>query len=81
MTIEEVREKYHHQLMTYPNVIMTALGQRRKNNIPVNQPVITVFVLRKISEASLQPHEIIPKQLDGYETDVVVTGGILRPLE
>ena len=81
MTIEQVEAKYHDQLMTYPNVIVTAVGQRRRNGLPINQPVITVFVLSKVAESDLESHQIIPRQLDGYETDVVKTDGIFGPLE
>ena len=36
--------------------------------------VIKVFVSKKLPEHLLQPDEIIPKTLDGYQTDVEEIG-------
>lgn len=64
MNIESVMKKYEAQLMRLPNVTGVGIGERK------GKEVIIVFVRRKVSEAVLQPSEIIPKALEGYETNV-----------
>ena len=64
MSIESVMRKYEAQLIRLPNVTRVGIGERK------GKEVIIVFVRRKVSEAVLQPSEIIPKALEGYETNV-----------
>jgi hypothetical protein len=64
MSIESVMRKYEVQLMRLPNVTGVGIGEKK------GKEVIIVFVRRKVSEAVLQPSEIIPKALEGYETNV-----------
>lgn len=64
MNIESVMKKYEAQLMRLPNVTGVGIGEKK------GKEVIIVFVKRKVSEAALQPSEIIPKTLEGYETNV-----------
>ena len=64
MSIESVMRKYEIQLMRLPNVTGVGIGEKK------GKEVIIVFVKRKISEAALQTSEIIPKTLEGYETNV-----------
>lgn len=64
MSIESVMRKYEAQLIRLPNVTGVGIGERK------GKEVIIVFVRRKVSEAVLQPSEIIPKALEGYETNV-----------
>ena len=64
MNIESVMKKYEAQLMRLPNVTGVGIGEKK------GKEVIIVFVRRKVSEAVLQPSEIIPKALEGYETNV-----------
>jgi hypothetical protein len=68
VSIESVRRKYEDQVMQLPNVAGIGIGKKGRKN------VIKVFVTKKMPESSLQPHEIIPKVLDGYETDVEEIG-------
>ena len=64
MSIESVMRKYEAQLIRLPNVTGIGIGEKK------GKEVIIVFVRRKVSEAVLQPSEIIPKALEGYETNV-----------
>lgn len=50
--------------MRLPNVTGVGIGEKK------GKEVIIVFVKGKVSEAALQPSEIIPKTLEGYETNV-----------
>lgn len=66
MDIKTVLRKYEERLMRLPNV--TGVGITEKNE----KEVIIVFVTHKVPESDLQPHEIVPKTLDDFETDVKV---------
>jgi hypothetical protein len=68
MNIEGVMAKYQERLMGLPNVTGVAIGQR------AGKPVIKVFVTHKLPESALRPEEIVPKNLQGVETDVEETG-------
>ena len=66
MSIESVMRKYEEQLMRLPNVTGVGIGEKK------GKEVIVVFVKKKVSESELQPGEIIPKILEGYETGVEI---------
>lgn len=68
--INSVKRKYEEQLMRLPNVNGVGIGKKGRKE------VIKVFVTHKVPEASLQPQEVVPKKLDGYETDVEEIGVI-----
>jgi hypothetical protein len=68
--INSVKRKYEEQLMRLPNVNGVGIGKKGRKE------VIKVFVTHKVSEASLQPQEVVPKTLAGYETDVEEIGVI-----
>lgn len=70
MTIADVRQKYENDLLRLPNVNGVAIGDK------AGKPIIKVFVTHKVPESSLQPEEIVPKTLDGFETDVEEIGFI-----
>lgn len=71
ISIEDVKMKYEEQLMCLPNVIGVGIGEK------AGKPVIKVFVAQKVLESALHPHEIVPKSLDGYETDVEGIGVVM----
>lgn len=68
MDINSVKVKYEEQLMRLPHVNGVGIGKKG------GEEVIKVFVTSKVPESDLQPHEIIPKRLDGYRTDVEELG-------
>lgn len=68
MHIEQVIAKHTEALMQLPNVIGVGLGEKR------GHAVIKVLVTRKLPPADLQPPDLIPTQLEGYETDVEPIG-------
>lgn len=70
MSILTVKEKYEAALMRLPNVVGVGIGKRSGHD------VILVLVLRKVPPTELQPHESIPRVLDGYETDIVPIGDV-----
>ena len=68
MSIQSVLDKYEDQIMQFPNVVGIGIGKKGDTD------VIKVFVTNKVPEAALQAHDIIPKGLDGYETEVEEIG-------
>jgi hypothetical protein len=68
--INSILRKYHDHLMSIPNVNGVGIGKKE------GKAVITVYVKRKIHESALQPHEIIPRSLEGYATDVIDIGDV-----
>jgi hypothetical protein len=70
MDIADVRQKYENDLLRLPKVNGVAIGEK------ASKPVIKVFVTHKVPESSLQPQEIVPKTLDGFETNVEEIGPI-----
>ena len=67
MSIEIVK-KYEEQLLQLPNVTGVGIGEK------AGKVVIKVFVTHKVPESSLQPQEVVPKTLEGWETDVEEIG-------
>lgn len=70
MDIKAVREKYEKELMQLPNVTGVGIGEK------AGKRVIKVFVTRKLPESELKPQEVVPKTLEGCETDVEEIGVI-----
>ncbi len=68
MKIGSAMKKHEEQVMRLPNVTGTGIGKKAGKN------VIKVFVTQKLPESALQPDEIIPKTLEGYQTDVEEIG-------
>jgi hypothetical protein len=77
MSVEAVKMKYEERLMRLSNVTGVGIGQK------AGKAVIKVFVTHKVPESALRPQDIIPKTLEGYQTDVeeigVVTAQALQP--
>ena len=64
MEIEEILKKHENELMNLPNVISVGLGEKN------GKEVIIVFVKEKIPELRLDKSAVIPKMIEGFETDV-----------
>jgi hypothetical protein len=70
MDVQAAVKQAEQQLMSKPNVNGVGIGERN------GEPVITVFVTRKVQKSELRPGEIIPERIAGYPTDVVEIGAI-----
>jgi hypothetical protein len=68
MNIEAVKEKHEERLMRLHNVTGVGIGEK------AGKVVIKVFVTHKVPESALRPQEIVPKTIEGYETDVEEIG-------
>jgi hypothetical protein len=64
MSIEDVLKKHEKKLLSLPNVTGTGIGMKEEKK------AIIVFVTEKIPESQLKTNEIIPKEIEGYVTDV-----------
>ncbi len=56
--------------MTLPNVTGVGIGEHS------GREIIIVFVSHKVPEAQLDPREMIPKSLEGYEVHVDEIGTV-----
>lgn len=75
MDIVSIKEKYEGQLLKLPNVVGVAIGEKVvKGQVVPGKEVIKVFVTQKVPESQLKPDQVIPKTLEGYETDVEEAG-------
>lgn len=68
MSIEAVKEKHEERLLRLPNVTGVGIGEKAE------KAVIKVFVTQKVQESALGPQEVVPKTLEGYDTDVEEIG-------
>ena len=70
MDIEAVLRRHEDDLLAYPNVNAVGIGEQ------AGRPVIKVMVVRKVPESSLQPDQVLPKELEGYPLEVEEIGEI-----
>ena len=70
MDIEAVVREHEDALLALPNVNGVGIGER------AGRAVIKVLVTKKVPESSLQPDQIVPKTLEGFELDVEEIGEI-----
>jgi len=63
-----VKEKNEERLMGLPNVTGVGIGEK------AGKQVIKVFVTHKVPVSALQSQEVVPKALEGWETDVEEIG-------
>ena len=70
MDIESVKKKYEEQLMRLPNVTGVGIGEK------AGKKVIHVYVTSKVPVTALQPDDVIPKALDGWEVVVEEIGTV-----
>jgi hypothetical protein len=73
--IEAVKRQHEEQLLRLPNVTGVGIGEK------AGKVVIKVFVTHKVPESALRPQEIVPKTLEGYETDVEEIGIVTAQTE
>jgi len=64
MDIQTAKQQCEQELMNRPNVVGVGIGEK------AGKQVIKVFVTHKVPESALQREDIIPKTVEGFETDV-----------
>ena len=75
MSIESVKARVEPDLMKLANVIGCGIGEKEGTE------VIKVFVSRKLSESELDPQDVVPGTIDGYETDVEEIGEVTAEVQ
>jgi hypothetical protein len=68
LDIAAVQRQHSDALMALPNVIGVGIGER------AGRPVIQVLVERKLPVEQLRREDVVPSELDGWETNVVEVG-------
>ncbi len=79
MTWEEVRRtKARHEARLLPkaNVVGLAVGWKVVAGQRTEEPCIAILVRRKVPQAELRPHDLVPGAIGDVRTDVVETGEI-----
>lgn len=74
--ITRAQEAHSEHLLSLPNVVGTAVGQKLVRNQPTGELALVVLVRRKVPSEQLQPEERIPATLDGVPVDVQEVGDI-----
>lgn len=67
-----VYEKVKDQLKDYPNVVNIGIGVKETGGDLTDEGCITIVVNEKKNESDLDPHQIIPKEIEGVRTDVII---------
>jgi hypothetical protein len=68
------------EILKKKNVIGVAEGEKWVNGKTTGQPAMLVFVEKKVDIKDLAPEDIIEKEIDGMQTDVVGKSGFLKAL-
>ncbi|MDF0590681.1 chymotrypsin family serine protease [Candidatus Methanocrinis natronophilus] len=67
------------------NVVGIASGVKWSDGKPTGKPALIILVSQKLEESQLDPEEVIPKEVEGMQTDVLAIGypyaGECEPLE
>jgi len=61
-------------LREHPNVHTVGVGGRRRAGKPTGEPVLIVFVSRKVPPTELPTSALVPREFQGVPTDVVEAG-------
>ncbi len=74
--IMQVTDKKGEVFFTKQNVVGVATGHKIKEEKDTGEPCITVFVSQKLDKTLLKDDDIVPKETEGFKTDIVETGEI-----
>lgn len=73
--VEQVHRDAAATLLAIPGVRLVALGGKEVGGRNTGELVIRVHVAEKRPADQIPPEELIPAEIDGVRTDVIVTGG------
>jgi len=68
---EEVMRRNRSYLTSLANVVKVAIGRKLVKGKDVRRYCITVYVSKKLAEHELASDQVIPKEVEGIETDVI----------
>ncbi|MDX2141009.1 MAG: hypothetical protein SF123_23205 [Chloroflexota bacterium] len=67
-------------LLAKSNVVGVAVGFKESEGVVTDEVAVVVLVEQKKPVAALQPHDVIPREIDGLKTDVIEVG-VLRAFQ
>ena len=73
----DIKDRHTARLMQLPNVLGVAVGFKYVKGVRTDRTAIVVMVEKKIAPSRLAPQYLVPKDLNGVETDVIETGKIV----
>lgn len=74
--ISEVCEEKQDEFFAKQNIVGVGTGHKIKDGKDTGDPCITVFVSQKLDKKLVRDNDLIPKEKEGFKTDVVETGYI-----
>lgn len=72
--MKTIKEKHQKSLLSKKNVVSIGIGYKIIDGKKINKKVITVGVIKKVEPHLLTLSDLIPKEIEGVETDVIETG-------
>jgi len=76
MNIQRIKEKHEQKLLLFPNVVGVGVGRKFIKGASVRRACIKIYVQKKVPKSRLKKSEIIPKKLNGRETNVEEVGAL-----
>ncbi|MGQ9558734.1 MAG: hypothetical protein ACUVTU_12385 [Desulfurispora sp.] len=74
--LRHVLHKFQQQLFSRPHVVGVGVGYKHTGGQRTGKEAIIVFVEKKVSPRGLGRGQLVPRQLDGVETDVIEIGTV-----
>ena len=69
-----VKRAHEKELMSKPNVVGVGVGFIQREGRTTGRVGVIVMVREKVAPAALQPHELLPAELEGVPVDVQEVG-------
>lgn len=79
--LKAIKEKYSQMLLSLPNVTGIAVGRKKSSGCETGPLAIQVFVSHKVPVDQLPESDVVPPELDGCPTDVVVMPELTARME
>lgn len=73
---QAIKRKYESDLLSRPNVVGVGVGYCQRTGKATGEIGIIVMVDKKVASQNLEPHEIVPTELEGVPVDVQEVGQI-----
>lgn len=64
------------ELLSLPNVVGVAPGRKHRGGVAQDSLALVVLVTKKVPLEELPPGAVVPKVIDGIETDVLEIGDL-----
>ncbi|CCG27838.1 putative serine protease [Alphaspiravirus yamagawaense] len=76
--VAHILEKRRSELLSKPNVVgySNVIQKRIRRGRVVDEPVIRVYVKKKLPRNLLRPQDLVPEEVEGIRTDVVEIGEV-----